>query len=104
MAVAFSGAKNLSEVDVYTLADGFPLSSDPGPSDTFTQYGITAFEVQYSTNSGGSWTDVPGGNIVGNNLIWKKINFAAISSVTNIRVLVHAFDGGYSRIVQVEAY
>ena len=104
LAVAFSGAKSLSEVDVYTLADGYPLSADPGPTDTFSAYGITAYEVQYSTNNGATWADVPGGNIVGNNLIWRKINFATISNVTNIRVLVHTFDGGYSRIVQVEAY
>ena len=104
LAAAFSGAKTLSEVDVYTLADGFPLSSDPSPSDTFTQYGIVDFEVQYSTDNGGSWADVPGGNITGNNLVWKKITFSSISGVTNIRVVVHNSLAGYSRIVELEAY
>jgi hypothetical protein len=86
------------------LADNFPLLSDPGPSDTFTQYGITAFEAQYSTNSGGSWSDVPGGSVVGNNLIWRKFTFSAISGVTNVRVLVHNSLQSYSRVVELEAW
>jgi hypothetical protein len=104
LGVTFSSPKSLSEMDVYTLADSITLTADPGSSDTFTLYGITNFEAQYSTNNGAGWTDVPGGNITGNNLIWKKISFAAISGVTNVRVLVHNSLQSYSRIVQVEVY
>ncbi|MDE2399614.1 MAG: hypothetical protein KGL67_01205 [Patescibacteria group bacterium] len=70
--ITFSSPKTLNEIDVYTLADGFPLASDPGPSDTFTLYGITNFNVQYSKDNGLTWADVPGSPVSSNNLIWKK--------------------------------
>lgn len=104
VAIAFPTARNIDEIDVYTLANGFPLASDPGPSDTFSLYGITSFAVQYSTNNGGSWTTVPGGNITGNNLIWRKITFTSIPDVTNVRVLVTGSLSNYSRIVEIEAW
>jgi hypothetical protein len=104
LAVAFSGPKSLSEMDVYSIADGYPLAADPGSSDTFTLYGLTDFEAQYSTNNGGSWADVPGGSVTGNNLIWNKFTFSTIPNVTNIRILIHNSLDLYSRIVELEAY
>jgi len=73
---------------------------------TFTLYGITSFEVQYW--DGANWVTVPGGNIVGNNNVWRKIVFNPITT-TKIRVLVndsidHTVDHSFSRIIEVEAY
>jgi hypothetical protein len=68
---------------------------------TFAVYGITDFEVQY--DNAGTWTDVPGGNIVNNRLVWTKLNFSAVNT-SKIRVLVHNALNAYSRIVQVEAW
>jgi len=104
VAISFGTPRNISEVHVYTLADGFPLASDPGPTDTFTQYGITNFNVQYSADNGGSWSTVTGGSVSGNNLVWKKITFPVITGVTNVRVQVTNSLASYSRIVELEAW
>jgi len=68
---------------------------------TFTLWGITAFEVQYW--NGSAWVDVPGGNVTGNNLVWRRFLFAPIST-DRIRVLVNNALAGSSRIMEVEAW
>jgi len=74
---------------------------DPTPAMTFTLYGITAFQVQYWNGSG--WVDVPGGNVTGNNLVWRRFMFAPIST-NRIQVLVNNALGNYSRIAEIEAW
>ena len=101
--VTFPVPQTISEIDVYTLKDGPNDASVVTPATTFVLYGITAFEVQTST--GGPFTTVPGGNVVGNNLVERKFIFAPIASVTKVRVLVHASaDSAASRVVEIEAF
>ena len=51
------------------------------------------------------WVDVPGGNIVGNNLVKRRVVFGSPVSTDQIRILVTASaDGVYSRVVEVEAF
>src|SRR4029077_14441372 len=45
--VAFTGAKTIDEVDVFSLPDGYASSPPVTQSTTFTQYGLTDFIVQY---------------------------------------------------------
>jgi RHS repeat-associated protein len=101
--VDFAGSKTIDEVDVYTLADypAFLTQADPSPTQTFTQYGVTSFEVQYWTGS--AWQAVQGGSVSGNNLVWKKLTFPAVTT-TKIRVVVSAATDGVARIAEVEAY
>jgi hypothetical protein len=101
LEVDFASAKNVVEVDVYTLQDALNLPATPTAGMTFSLYGVTDFEVQYYTGS--AWVDVPGGHITGNNLVWRQIAFAPIST-GKIRVLVNNSLAGYSRIADVEAY
>jgi hypothetical protein len=86
---------------VFTVQDNYGAPIDPTPATTFSQYGITDFQVQYWT--GTAWADVPGGNISGNNLVWRRLTFAPVST-DRIRVLVNSALSGYSRIVEVEAW
>jgi hypothetical protein len=88
-------------VDVFTLQDNFASPAVPTAGMTFTQYGVTAFQAQYWDGAG--WVDLPGGNVTGNNLVWKQLTFAPVST-DRIRVLVNAALAGYSRIVEVEAW
>src|SRR5439155_20398213 len=64
-------------------------------------YGVTGFTVQYW--DGSTWTVVSGGTISGNNLVWRKVNFAAVTT-TKIRVLANAAVDGVARIAEVEAW
>ena len=68
---------------------------------TFTKYGITDFQVQYW--NGSAWVDVPGGNVTGNNLVWRKFTFTPVTT-DRIRVLVNSALNSYSRITEVEAW
>ncbi len=104
LVVTFSGTQSITEVDVYSLQDNYTSPVEPTDSTTFTAYGLTNFQVQVPDGIGG-WVDVPGGNIVGNNLVKRKVIFASPVSTNQIRILVTASaDGVYSRIVEVEAF
>jgi hypothetical protein len=99
----FGGWKSIDEIDVFTVADypAYQTQSDPTPGQTFTQYGATAFDVQYWT--GTVWQTVPGGSVTGNTLVWKKLNFAPVVT-SKIRVVVKAAVDGVARIAEVEAW
>ena len=50
--------------------------------------------------------NVTGGNVTGNNLVWRKFTFAAITT-SKVRVLVSNSPNqtyGYSRIIELEAW
>jgi hypothetical protein len=99
--IDFNGPKTIGEVDIFTMADNYQTQVDPGPTQTFANYGTTAFTVQYWTGS--AWATIPGGSITGNNLVWKKITFSSLTT-TKIRVMANAASDGVCRIVEVEAF
>ncbi|HEV3468627.1 MAG TPA: hypothetical protein VG148_04855, partial [Pyrinomonadaceae bacterium] len=101
LEITFSGAKSLTEISVFTLQDNYPSPAEPTLTMTFTKFGIQDFDVQYWTGS--AWATVPGGAITGNNKVWRKVTFPALTT-TKIRVLVKKALAGNSRIVEVEAY
>ena len=74
---------------------------EPTLGMTFSNYGITAFDVQYWNGSG--WATVPGGSVTGNNKVWRQFTFSNITT-SKIRVVVNdVADHVYSRVVEVEA-
>jgi len=68
---------------------------------TFTLYGLTAYEVQYWT--GTAWAAIPNASVVGNNKIWRKFTFTALTT-EKIRMVTSAGLASYSRLTEVEAY
>jgi hypothetical protein len=103
LQVTFSSSQTINKIDVFTIQDNFGSPIDPTPTTTFTLYGIVDFQVQYWTGS--AWADVPGGNVTGNNLVWRSFSFSPITT-TQIRVLVNssASPNDYSRLIEVEAW
>ncbi len=101
LQIGFSGWKVISEIDVFTLQDNYANPNDPTPSMTFSQYGITDFQVQFW--DGNNWVNLPNGTITGNNLVWRRITFTPIGT-PSIRIIVNGALNGYSRIVEVEAH
>ena len=99
--VDFGTNRTLTEIDVFTLQDNYAGSSEPTESMTFTQWGLTGYEVQYW--SGSNWLTVSGGSVTGNNKIWRKFTFSPITT-SKIRVLTNASPDGYSRLTEIEAY
>lgn len=104
LQVDFNGSKTIDEIDVFSVQDTFWAPVEPTATMAFSQYGITDFQVQYWNGSG--WVDVPGGNVTGNTLVWRKFTFTPITT-TKVRVKVNATPPGsqsYSRIVELEAW
>ncbi len=99
--INFAGAKSISEIDVFTVQDNYAVPSGPTPSMTFSLYGITDFQVQFW--DGFAWVNVPNGSISANNLVWRRINFPALTT-SSIRIMVTGALNGYSRITEVEAH
>ena len=86
---------------MFTIQDDYANPQEPTEAMTFSQYGMTGFEVQYWT--GAPWQTVPGGSVSGNNRVWRKFTFAPVST-SSIRVLVTGAPDSYSRLAEVEAY
>ena len=99
--VDFNGSKTISQIDVITQQDN-QNPTEPTLAQTFSLYGITAFDVQYW--NGSSWVTVPGGSVIGNNKVWRQFTFSPITT-GKIRVVINAgADNVYSRVVEVEAW
>ncbi|HEX6716097.1 MAG TPA: hypothetical protein VF088_03260 [Pyrinomonadaceae bacterium] len=99
--VDFAGAKTISEIDVIGLQQNYGNPSEPTEQMTST-YALTNFEVQYWTGS--NWAAVPSGSVAGNDKVWTKFTFAALTT-TRIRVNITNVAGdNHSQVVEVEAW
>ena len=101
LQIDFNQNRTIDEIDVFTIQDNWPDPVEPTESMTFTAQGITSFDVQYW--NGSSWITVPGGSITGNNKVWRKITFPAVTT-SLIRVVVNGALDNFSRIVELEAW
>jgi len=101
LEVQFNGSKTITEIDIITIQDNYNAPIEPTDSTAFSQYGLTAYQVQYWTGS--AWATIPNGSLSGNNNVWKRFSFAPIST-TKIRVLSSASPDSYSRLAEVEAW
>ena len=101
LEVDFAAAETIGEVDVFTVQDNAAAPSTPTPTMTFSLYGLQNFEVQYWTGS--AWTDVPGGAVTNNNLVWRQVTFTPLAT-SKIRIWVTSALASYSRITDVEAW
>jgi hypothetical protein len=99
--VRLGTARTLTEVDLFTLQDNYKSPSAPTEEMTFSQYGVTDFEVQYW--DGAAWQTISGASAAGNNKVWRKFTFSPITT-DRIRVMVTGALASYSRITEVEAY
>jgi hypothetical protein len=101
MQINFNGPKSISEVDVFSIQDAWDAPQDPTASMTFSRLGIIDFDVEYWNGSG--WVTVPGGNVTGNDKVWRKFTFPAVTT-TAIHVVVRRGANGFSRFAEIEAY
>lgn len=105
--------RRISEIDVYTLRDGFATKTDdPSIFETFNTadnlgQGATDYDVQYL--SGASWIPVPGGKVTSNNKVRRQMRFSPITT-NAIRVVVNkganftTSANNWSRLVEIEAW
>ncbi|MBX3297465.1 MAG: discoidin domain-containing protein [Acidobacteria bacterium] len=101
LQVEFAETKTIDEINVITLQDNYQTAGEPTENTTFTQEGITSFDVQYW--NGSSWATVPNGNVTNNDKVWRKFEFSSVTT-SKIRVVVNDSLNFYSRIVELEAW
>ena len=101
LEVAFSSAKTISEIRVFSLQNNYPNPVEPTPELIGDYYGLQDFDVQYW--DGSQWVNVPGGQIVNNDRVMRTLTFAPITT-GRIRVVVNNARNNYSRIIEVEAF
>jgi len=100
--VRFHGRNTITQIDVVTQQDDYQNLVEPTLAQTFSLYGITAFDVQYW--NGSAWVTVSNGSVTGNNKVWRQFTFSPVTT-SKIRVAVNAgADNVYSRVVEVEAW
>jgi YD repeat-containing protein len=93
------GPKTLSRVVVYTVQDNYQSPVQPTDTTTFTQYGITDFDVEGW--DGTQWVILA--TVSGNNLVKRTVTFDPFTT-TKLRINVTNALYYVSRIVEVEAY
>jgi hypothetical protein len=97
--IAFNGQKTIDHVIVYTVQDNYSSPLEPTDTTTFSNWGITNFTVEGW--NGTAWVTL--GTVTGNNLVKRTVNFNAFAT-DRIRVNITNALGGYSRIVEIEAW
>lgn len=111
--IAFNGAKTIETVVLYTLPDVYgptnaPQDTSPDAQgganvpqdgDTFTRYGITAFNVDVW--NGTNWITVA--NATGNTQVKRTVTFAPVTT-DRIRLTVTQGLMDYARILELEAW
>ena len=101
LQIDFGQVRSIHQIDVFMVQDNYQNPSPPTQDMTFTLFGLHGFDVQYW--NGSSWVTIPGGNVTGNNKVWKQFIFPAVST-SRIRVLTNASPDVYSRLTEVEAW
>jgi RHS repeat-associated protein len=99
--VDFAGSKTIDEIDVFSLHDNYTEQNTPTETQTFTLHGLVNFQVQYW--NGSAWTTIPGGNVTGNNKVWRKFAFAPITT-SKIRLWITGVPDSWSRLVELQAW
>jgi hypothetical protein len=97
--VNFAGQKTIDHVVVYTVQDNYSAPVEPTDTMTFSQWGVTAFDVQ--AWNGTAWYTVA--SVTGNNLVKRTVSFAAVTT-DRVRITTRAARGAYSGITEVEAW
>jgi RHS repeat-associated protein len=99
--IDFAGSKTIDEINVFSLHDNYTQENTPTETQTFSLYGLLAFDVQYW--NGSSWVTIPGGSVTGNNKVWRKFTFSAITT-SKIRVFINTVPDAWSRVVEIQAF
>lgn len=101
LEVAFPAAQTIDEINVFSLQDNFNDPVEPTEAMIFTQFGLQDFDVQYWTGS--AWQTMPGGSVLNNNKVWRKISFPPLTTA-KVRVTVNRALASFSRIVELEVW
>ncbi|MEH2331568.1 discoidin domain-containing protein [Nostoc sp.] len=99
VVINFDASYSISKINIFTLQDAYNSPSEPTPDMTFSNYGVTAFDVQYW--NGTTWATIQ--SFIGNNKIWTQAIFSPVTT-NKIRIYITAATDANARLIEVEAY
>ncbi len=99
--IDFDREYSIGEIDLFTVQDDHQNPVEPTANLAMSKFGPKDFQVQYWNAS--AWVTIPGGNVTGNDKVWRQFIFAPVKT-PKIRVMVDKAADGYSRITEIEAY
>jgi hypothetical protein len=91
--------KIIDAANVFSIQDNYPAPVEPYIGQTFTAYGLTAFQVQYW--NGSTWITPTGASVTGNTLVWRAFSFAP-TSAQRWRLYITANVDPNSHVAEVE--
>ena len=97
--IDFNATKTISRVVVYSLQDDYGVAGVPTDTTRLTAYGVTDFTVRGW--NGAAWVTLA--SVSDNALIKRTVSFSAFAT-DRIRINVTAAFGGFSRIVEIQAW
>jgi len=100
LEVTFAESSSIQTINVIGIPDNFGDAPEPTLSMVATEFPLTDFVVEYW--DGSAWATVPGGNVTGNDKVWRQFTFIPITT-TKIRVYITA-GYAYSIICELEAW
>jgi|GEM_PF-2473806 len=101
LEVHFAGEKRINEIDFITLQDAYTIPSEPNSEMTFSQFGVTAFRINYWDSALAQWVMLI--EVQGNNKVWRNIQFPVIAT-SKLSIMILNGANNYSRVVEIEAW
>jgi hypothetical protein len=101
LEVDFAVTHEIELINVFTCQTDPTHWVEPTLALTFTQYGATAYVLEYWTGS--AWATWPGGNVAGNANVWRQFSGPVVTT-SKIRVRVTASSDNFARLAEVEAW
>lgn len=96
--VALAQTINLSAVVVCSLADAVNYSNVNVDVDTFNNYGLRAYKIEYWNGAG--WSLIA--NVTGNNKVGRS--FAATAATNRVRLVMTDSPDSYARLIEFEVW
>ncbi len=101
VTITFSKVQIISAINVFSVQDTYVSPSEPTSSMTFSLFGVTSFDLSYWSEPLSSWVLIQ--SITGNNLVWRNVSFAPVTT-TQIMINITEALGGYARLAEIEVW
>ena len=97
----FDGEKRVNQIDLFTLQDNVSNPAEPTAEMTFTEWGVTAFRLNYWNAEIGQWVMIA--EVTGNSNVWRTVKFPTVVT-GKLSIMILNGGGGFSRVVEIEAW
>ncbi len=97
----FNGEKRINQIDLFTLQDAISNPAEPTAEMTFTEWGVTAFRLNYWDTETGQWVTLA--EVTGNSNVWRTVKFPTVVT-GKLSIIILNGGRGFSRVAEIEAW